>query len=201
MEEKFNKQLTKKERKQLHHEEKSNEQGLLKRKKKIKKILKWGIGAIVVIGLIYGLVILARLSKGNKGQIGDSFFDQGRQHIAVGSSHPEYNSNPPTSGWHYAQSADWGVYKNELPDEQLVHNLEHGGIWISYKGIDETAVLALEKISRSESKVILEPRSKNDAPISLVSWGKLQKLEKFDEAAVKNFIITNRNNAPESSVQ
>lgn len=129
--------------------------------------------------------------------IGTSFPIQGQEHIAVGATHPEYNSNPPTSGWHYAQPATWGVHQDELPDEQLIHNLEHGGIWISYKDVDPTTKSELERIARSNQKVILTPRSKNDAPIVLASWGRSQKLEKFDRDAIINFIKANKNKSPE----
>lgn len=193
--------LTKKEKKQLCRQERNDEQESLRRKKKIKKVLKWSVGVIIVVGAIYGLAILSRLGGGGKEPIGESFPNQGQQHIAVGASHPEYNSNPPTSGWHYAQPANWGVYQNELPDEQLIHNLEHGGIWISYKSIDDATKTALEKIAKSESKIVLEPRSKDDTPIVLASWGRLQKLETFDETAIKNFISANRNNSPEPLAQ
>ena len=30
----------------------------------------------------------------------------GRDHIFPGQAHPDYNSNPPTSGWHFPQPAD-----------------------------------------------------------------------------------------------
>ena len=51
-------------------------------------------------------------------------------HIAeVTSPHGPYNSNPPTSGWHYGGgTAPWGVQTQPVADELSVHNLEHGGV-------------------------------------------------------------------------
>jgi len=157
--------------------------------------MKWTIGIVVVIITGYGLTLLVRQDK--QPRPGEAFAIQGQEHIAVGASHPEYNSNPPTSGWHYGQPANWGVYQSELPDEQVLHNLEHGGIWISYKDIDDTAKTALEKIAKSNSKVIVTPRSKNDAPIVLASWGRLQKLQTLDKQAILAFIEANSNKSPE----
>lgn len=65
-------------------------------------------------------------------QIGQAVSSQGQDHIAVGSAHPEYNSNPPTSGWHYAEPVTAGIYDREYPDENLLHSLEHGYVTISY---------------------------------------------------------------------
>jgi len=157
--------------------------------------MKWTIGIVVIVAVGYGLTLLVRQSQ--QPRPGEAVVIQGQEHIAIGASHPEYNSNPPTSGWHYAQEANWGVYQSELPDERVLHNLEHGGIWISYTEIDDATKTALEKIAKSNSKVIVTPRSKNDAPIVLASWGRLQKLQAFDEQAILAFIDANSNKSPE----
>lgn len=191
--------LTKKERKELKRQEKNDAQRQSEQGRKLKRILKWAIVVILVIAVVYGLVFLLR--QGQQPQLGEAFTIQGREHIAVGASHAAYNSNPPTSGPHYEQPSRWGVSQAELPDEQLIHNLEHGGIWISYIGIDDSTKSALEKIANSKSKVIVEPRAKNDAPIALASWGRLLKLEKFDEQTILNFIKSNKNQSPEPFAQ
>ena len=50
-------------------------------------------------------------------------------HIAPDSDPGEYNSDPPTSGLHYASEAEAGFYDENIythPAGYLVHNLEHG---------------------------------------------------------------------------
>jgi hypothetical protein len=150
-------------------------------------------GRPVLIGITYLLVS----SFKNRNKTGEAFAIQGQEHIDTGFADIEYNSNPPSSGSHYGESAKWGVYQNELPDEILIHNLEHGGIWISYKDIDEATKVALEEIAKTGLKIILEPRAKNDAPIVLVSWGRVQKFQSFDRQAILDFIKANTNKSPE----
>ena len=134
----------------------------------------------------------------NLDPIGQLFENQGQTHIKTGESHPPYNSNPPTSGWHYIQPARWGVYARPLVDEQAVHNLEHGGIWISYKDIDAETKANLEKIAKANSRsVILSPRDANDSKIMLASWTRLEKLDSYDEAKILDFILRNKNKSPE----
>lgn len=131
-------------------------------------------------------------------QVGQEFPNLGQKHIGVGESHEPYNSNPPTSGPHYAQPADWGVYDKELPDEQLVHNLEHGGIWISYKDMDGDTKTKIQAIATANpGKVIVTQRGKDDAKIVLASWTRLEKMESFDEAKILEFIKANVNKSPE----
>ncbi|MBI3671615.1 DUF3105 domain-containing protein [Candidatus Azambacteria bacterium] len=164
-----------------------------------KMFFKWVLGIAFALSIVYGLFSAFRQDE--KQISWNSFSIQGAEHIPVGTSHPEYNSNPPTSGWHYAEEAEWGAHQEELPDERLIHNLEHGGIWIAYKGIDDATKTALEKIARSHSKVVVEPRSKNDAPIAVSSWGKQQKFQILDESALLNFIKANSNKSPEPFAQ
>jgi hypothetical protein len=129
----------------------------------------------------------------------ETYPDQGRDHIRLGDPHPAYNSNPPTSGWHTPQTAPWGIHRTVIPDEVLVHNLEHGGIWISYRDPDDTALVErIEALAtRYRSKVVVTPRPANDAPIAVAAWTKLMKLQAFDEAAIVRFIDAYKNKGPE----
>ena len=123
----------------------------------------------------------------------------GREHIFPGQAHPDYNSNPPTSGWHFPQPADWGYYNGELPDELVVHNLEHGGIWISFKSADDTEVInkLVALARRYRSKVIITLRPKNDSRIAVAAWTHLMKLDHYDETAIVDFINRFKNRGPE----
>jgi len=44
----------------------------------------------------------------------------------------KYNSFPPTSGPHDGQWVVWNVYDQPVPQINLVHNLEHGGVAVQY---------------------------------------------------------------------
>lgn len=130
--------------------------------------------------------------------IGQTFANQGQVHIAVGASHPTYNSNPPTSGWHYLVPANWGVYEKSLVDEQALHNLEHVGIWISYKDVDIQTKESLTKIAQANpGSVIMSPREANDTKIILASWTRLEKLDSYDQSKIIDFISRNKNKSPE----
>lgn len=158
-------------------------------------ILKWILGIAAAGLIVYGFV-LPRLDK--KELLGEPFPSQGQTHIEIRATHPAYNSNPPTSGPHYVKPADWGVYETELPDEQLVHNLEHGGIWISYTGINPETKRAIENFAKKHpDKIIVTPRTKNDSAIELASWTRLLKLDAFDETAAAAFVNANKNQSPE----
>jgi len=135
---------------------------------------------------------------------GERISSRGDDHIQRGDTHPPYNSVPPTSGWHYADQsspARWGVYDEPIPDEVLVHNLEHAGVGIHYncpEGCDEL-VEQLEEIAKSASKVIMSPNPDIDTTIALTAWTFLDKFDEFDKERIEAFISAHVNspNAPE----
>ncbi len=172
----------------------------------MKKIIIISIISLAVIGL--GIVLFIQDAKNSKfvvkednskvAAVGQEYPSQGQNHINPGSSHPAYNSNPPTSGPHYPQPANWGVYSSPLEDGQALHNLEHGGIWISYKDIDDQTKRQLETIAKANpGSVILTPRPTNDTKIALASWTRLEKLDSYDEGKILEFIRANKNKSPE----
>lgn len=168
------------------------------KRKKRQIAVKIFVGAAVFAVLGYGLFWYA--GQRGKNLPGALIPDQGREHVGPGHQHA-YNSNPPTSGWHYPQTAEWGAYREELPDETLLHNLEHGGVWISYKS--DIAPEMREKLEgfyqKWGRKIIVAPRSKNDSDIALAAWTRLDKfgVSEYSEDRVERFIRAYRNKGPE----
>lgn len=173
---------------------------------KFKKPLFWLVIILVVSGGIYWF------AKRNREQIAERKIyaveipDQGRDHIDVSTLHPAYNSNPPTSGWHYKEWEIKGIYKEQQPDEGLIHNLEHGYVWISYRPDANPKIIEqLENFYGLGKKIIVEPRKENDKLISLAAWNWLDKFdsesrEKLNDTEIKriqDFIDAYINQGPE----
>ena len=125
---------------------------------------------------------------------------QSRDHIEVGAVHPAYNSNPPTGGWHYPADSPLGVFPDGLPDETLVHNLEHGHVWLSYQDADDQEALDLLSAMREDypEHVIVTYRPENETRIALAAWGRLLTLDELDSDQIHAFIQRHRARAPEN---
>jgi hypothetical protein len=129
-----------------------------------------------------------------------TFPSQGGTHIAPNDSHPPYNSNPPTSGWHWANPQDWGIYDSPQVQEQLVHNLEHGGIVIQYRDLPASDLQRLKNlVQRDRIHMILAPYP--DLPtgsnVALTAWTHLQSCNGVDETSINRFIAAFRDKGPE----
>jgi len=109
-----------------------------------------------------------------------------------------YKTNPPTSGPHWSTPADWRFYDKKLPDEQLVHNLEHGGIWITYKDLDKGSINKLKSIAKNNNNsVVITKRDENEDSVVVASWGRMMKLVEVDKALIQKYIDTYINQSPE----
>lgn len=174
----------------------------------IKKVLKW---SIIILTLFLVIVGFTQLTKKSPEQIAlektaksvslddkvEKFTIEGSEHVSAGTD-VEYKTNPPTSGNHLAEAKNWGVYDEEIDDKAAVHALEHGGIWISYKDIDDETKKMIEDIGKfNPQSVIVSPRQANDNKIVVTSWGKMMKLDTFDKALIQKYINTYKNQSPE----
>lgn len=169
------------------------------RKKIVKRLVLLGIVLVIAGGLTLWLVLY--LKNRERNLPGVLYPDAGRRHIPVGTQGVGYNSNPPTSGEHYPHTSEWGAYREETPDGILIHNLEHGGIWISYKpSIPEEMKQKLEGFSKKWGrKIIVVPRSANDTDIALAAWARLDtfSVAEYSDERVERFIRAHRNKGPE----
>lgn len=129
-----------------------------------------------------------------------TFPAQSRDHINPGQPHPPYNSNPPTGGWHWANPQDWGIYTSQQFQEQLVHNLEHGGIVVQYNGLSAADVQRLtDFVKRDTYHMILAPYPAlpQGEKVAMTAWTHLQTCDGVDENALQSFINAFRDKGPE----
>jgi len=137
-----------------------------------------------------------------------TFAMQGNIHIAHGQFSPmPYNSTPPTSGPHYSDIVAWQLYEQPFPYEQLVHNLEDGGVIIYYQCAEACPDLVeqlrtlVQPYQETGRRVVVapndptwtligevKPHTDMDAPIAVVAWRKLLKLDAVDAEKITQFI-------------
>lgn len=115
---------------------------------------------------------------------------EGNNHVSPGTT-VHYDTNPPTSGNHYATPADPGFYSGPVASEALVHNLEHGQIVIWYNpGAPQATIDALQKIVTQQPVATLAaPWDNVDAPyaFTLTAWGASQSCQSVSQEVVDRF--------------
>jgi hypothetical protein len=131
-------------------------------------------------------------------------------HVPEGTDPGPYSTDPPTSGPHYANEMNPGFYNEgdqqaPYPAGYLVHNLEHGYVifWYNCSVASDQECSDLKSAIKSvmdranNSKVIAYPWPSIDVPVVMTSWGHIQKFDKFDTGLAYDYVLANRNKAPE----
>ncbi len=128
---------------------------------------------------------------------------------------PAWNTDPPTSGPHYGITLIYGSYDDPIEIGRVVHNLEHGGVYILYGDeVPAATVAQLESFyDAHENGTVLAPYAKLGDRIALGAWlaeglpeassdrgsGLLAKCTKFDQAAFTAFFDAFQFKGPESA--
>jgi len=159
---------------------------------------------VLIAGAVYfgGKKEVVEKERLNKPLLGEKIEEMKSSHIKLGDIHEPYNSNPPTSGPHIGTDvAGAGIKDKIVPDELVLHSLEHGAVVVWYReGLEQSELDKLKKVFVSASgKKIMLPRKDLDVPVALTSWGYLMKLDSIDEIKIKEFIETNNDRAPEKA--
>lgn len=111
---------------------------------------------------------------------------------------------PPAGGPHYVNPLPGGVYTDPIDDGRVIHSLEHGLVWISYKpgALSDAQLKSLTDLADGrKSDIVLSPRPDNKDTLVVVSWGRRLVLKPDDMKTLKEFISTNLNRSPEPGVR
>ena len=107
-----------------------------------------------------------------------------------------YDVTPPVGGDHNPVWLNCGVYDFQVPNENAVHALEHGAVWITYDPAQVTGT----DLDTLKSKVnltyeILSPYEGLPAPVVASAWGKQLHLTGVNDPALPLFIQAYRQGA------
>lgn len=106
----------------------------------------------------------------------------------------KYDSTPPVGGNHSGFWADCSgtVYDKAIANENAVHSLEHGAVWITYnaKMLPSAQLTELKKYVAGVDRLALSPYPNLKSPISLQSWGYQLAVKNASDARIAQFIAT-----------
>lgn len=153
----------------------------------------------VVLGLLGALVVIAGAvlvpllvsSDDAEPRAGEPTLDAVERFDDLVPDHTEEDQDYPQSravgGPHSGSWLDCGVYDEPVREENVVHDLEHGTVWITYEtGLDEDAVAALEEVLPQNG--ILSPYDDLRAPVVVTVWGRQLELTGADDPRLELFI-------------
>lgn len=100
-----------------------------------------------------------------------------------------YAQTPPAGGEHSPIWLNCGIYTQPVPNENAVHSLEHGAIWITYQpNLPPTQLAVLRNDVAHQPYGLLSPYPGLPTPIVATVWGVQLKLTDANDPRLKEFI-------------
>ncbi|MDQ6526520.1 DUF3105 domain-containing protein [Nocardioides sp. LHD-245] len=109
------------------------------------------------------------------------------QHLPVGAEH-DYPQSPPVGGDHAQYWLECGVYDEPVPEVNVVHDLEHGTVWLTYRD-DEVDAAGVQRLAdQLPVNGILSPYPDQEAPVVITVWGRQLALTGPDDPRIALFV-------------
>ena len=164
-----------------------------------------GDGGRISLGtLVVGLAVLVFLggfgalvwydSRQNPGppEGVESFEDLSRDHVEKAVS---YEQTPPVGGDHNGVWQNQGFYEEPIRNENAVHTLEHGAVWIVYSpDLPEEGKVRIKELVEGRDCALASPYPDlpQDALVVASAWGKRLAVESADDPRLREFVQTFR---------
>ena len=101
----------------------------------------------------------------------------------------DYEQTPPVGGPHSPVWANCGVYENPITNEEAVHSLEHGAVWVTYDPeLPAEQVESLTSQVGARSYGLLSPFPDLPSPVVASAWGLQLELESADDPRLEVFL-------------
>jgi hypothetical protein len=162
--------------------------------KEKRRRLALAAGAIAIVlavgGGITAVVLGARADQAEENAIEltgvEEFDEPDANHVTTPVT---YEQSPPVGGNHNPTWLNCGIYPDPVQNENAVHSLEHGAVWITYKpDLAEAEVDELRDIVGNQTYLLMSPYEDMDSPITLSAWGLQMKVDNAEDPRIEKFI-------------
>ncbi|EON23668.1 MULTISPECIES: DUF3105 domain-containing protein [Nocardioides] len=158
--------------------------------------------SVVVLGGALGAPLIARLAGYERAPADLSevatYDITARAHSDADLTYPQ---NPPVGGDHAPVWLECGVYEVPVREENAVHDLEHGTVWLTHD--PSLPARDLERLAAAlPDNAIMSPRADLASPVVLTVWGAQLALDGAHDERLELFLTEygDGHTAPETGV-
>lgn len=161
--------------------------------RKRRRDLPWGLiaASTALAAFVVGIVAYSALHGGSSSDPGkidgvQTFKFTAGQHRDSPISYPQ---TPPAGGPHKPVPQTCGIYTSPVPNENAVHSMEHGAVWLTYQPeLPASDVAQLTKLVKGSPYELLSPYPGLPAPVVASAWGKQVRLTSPRDPRLQKFI-------------
>ena len=147
------------------------------------------VSITLVVVLALGGAITAVVLHDRKPPVdlsGVQTFTETRNHVTGPVTYPQ---TPPAGGDHNPVWLNCGIYTSPVPNENAVHDLEHGAVWITYQPtLPKADISTLTKYAQGQTYLDLSPYPNLPAPVVVSAWGKQLRLTGASDPRLQEFV-------------
>lgn len=119
-------------------------------------------------------------------QAEQSFDNLAYDHVETPVTYPQ---SPPVGGNHSRVWQNCGIYTQPVRNENAVHSLEHGAVWITYQPtLPKDQLETLTELAKNNSYTLLSPYEGLKTPVVLSAWGKQLSVQTAGDERVAAFV-------------
>ncbi|SDB80457.1 Protein of unknown function [Raineyella antarctica] len=149
-----------------------------------------GAGAVVlvvaVLLVVWAVVRTPAQPQASTGLV--TYSNLSRDHVT---GPVTYQQTPPAGGPHSAVWQNCGIYNNPVPNENAVHSLEHGAVWITYRpDLPAAQVATLKADVKGQPYGLLSPFPGLPSPVVATAWGVQLRLDDATDPRLQQFLAT-----------
>ncbi len=101
----------------------------------------------------------------------------------------DYEQDPPAGGEHNPVWQNSGFYDAPVRNENAVHTMEHGAVWITYSpDLPQDQIDTIQQMTEGQTCLLASPYPGLDSPIVASAWGYQARLESADDPNLERFI-------------
>lgn len=166
------------------------------RRERRRSVLVVGAALLVCIALVSAVVVVIVRERDRQAALEaaanapiegvQEFEDLPREHVT---EPVRYEQTPPAGGQHAPVWTNCGVYTQPVSDEQSVHSLEHGAVWITYRpDLPADQVEALTRLAEPQDYALLSPYEGLPSPIVASAWGVQLAVDDATDPRLERFL-------------
>lgn len=158
-----------------------------KRERLIVRAVLGGIAVLLIAGVAWE--VISYVGSRDERQQPDNV----KTYAYAGGDHTydtvDYAESPPVGGVHDPVWQTCDFYDGVVRNENAVHSLEHGAVWITYRpDISEDELQKLRDIQGGDRFILVSEYDDQESPIVATAWNNQLDIDSADDIELRQFV-------------
>lgn len=156
-----------------------------RRRERLRTSLFWTANAAVLIAIVGAAIYGIQKNDSDRSVGGVKTYEVKSDHVTTPVT---YEQSPPVGGAHNPIWLNCGIYSSPVPNENAVHSMEHGAVWVTYRSDLPEADVEKLRSAMPSTYGVLSPVEDLPAPVVASAWGKQLLLDGARDNRLEEFI-------------